>query len=252
MLPKHGKINCKACFNNKKIVWGDPSSCIEKDNFKLEYNPGAWGSATPKVLVLGFSKGYNQTANINSRDFNDIPFSEWRDRLDFALRKIGLLPENSSVNEKINDNEQNFAFGSLIRCSISKYNNKLGKYQKSGNNILSATFRNRFAGKIAFNCVRKFLTGLPHSLKLVVLLGNNLNYVKCLKGLIEEFYPKELQSINEVAYKTNNLTFVHITHPSRANGHFSSWLNYQEGIQANKRELAIEAVRISGILESLN
>ena len=248
MIPLHGRINCSVCFNGSS-TWGE--SISEDEGWRLENNPCAWGSATPKVLILGFSKGYNQTTNLTSRDFNDIPFSGWRDRLDLALRKVGVLPEFLSVNEKISDSERNFAFGSLIRCSISKYNNKSGKYEKTGNNIISSTFRNRFAGNIACNCVRKFLTDLPDSLKLVVLLGNDSNYMEYLKELIGEFYPN-LQSINEVAYKTNNLFFVHITHPSPGNGHFFSWLNSQEGVQAHKRELAIEAVRVSGILESLN
>jgi len=62
------------------------------------------------------------------------------------------------------------------------------------------------------------------------------------KELIREFYP-DLESINDVAYKTENLVFVHIAHPSPGNGHFFTWLNSSEGIQAHKRKLAIEAIR---------
>ena len=104
MIPLHGRINCSVCFNGSS-TWGE--SISEDEGWRLENNPCAWGSATPKVLILGFSKGYNQTTNLASRDFNDIPFSGWRDRLDLALRKVGVLPEFLSVNEKISDSENN-------------------------------------------------------------------------------------------------------------------------------------------------
>lgn len=243
MIPPHGRINCSKCFNTE-CEWDKNN--IEAEGYMLENNPCAWGSSNPQILILGFSKGYNQTRNILESNLNDIPFRKMRNRLDSALKRVGVLKEFESVNQKINESETEFAFGSLIRCSISKFNPKKNKYEKTGNNILSSTFKNKFAGQIAHNCIEKYLTDLPEKTKLIILLGNDDKYMEYLEELLTKFYP-DINRINQVAYKVKDKTFVHIAHPSGQNGHFGSWLNGIQGAQANKRDLAIQAIQQSGL-----
>ncbi len=53
MLPAHGKIECRVCYQDSKEKAIEPALRWRMDN-----NPGAWGSSNPEYLVLGFSKGF--------------------------------------------------------------------------------------------------------------------------------------------------------------------------------------------------
>jgi len=239
MIPEHGKINCSECFSDKKL-WGENTLITNDGNWCLENNPCAWGSQNPRVLVLGFSKGNKQS--INSHNIDNVPYSGFRDRLTEALRVTGLLSNTESVSDKISADERDFAFGSLIRCSISKKDNKTGKFEKSSCNILPSALRNNFSNKIVHNCIKHFLTDLPERLRLIVLLGNSSSYINNLYEIFKEYYP-DLIRLNAVSYSNKKLTFVHIAHPSGANGHFNNWLNSEIGKQAEKRKLAIQAIK---------
>src|SRR5690348_13165688 len=52
-LPSHGRIACRRCFAGTDEV-------LTLGKWRVVNDPGAWGSATPTVLVLGFSKGFTQ------------------------------------------------------------------------------------------------------------------------------------------------------------------------------------------------
>ncbi len=54
----------------------------------------------------------------------------------------------------------------------------------------------------------------------------------------------EITPVNEVAYTNGKVTWVHATHPSPANGHFTTWLtgDATQTAIARKRELAKAAV----------
>ena len=89
---------------------------------------------------------------------------------------------------------------------------------------------------------KHFLTDLPERLRLIVLLGNSSSYINNLYEIFKEYYP-DLIRLNAVSYSNKKLTFVHIAHPSGANGHFNNWLNSEIGKQAEKRKLAIQAIK---------
>ncbi len=247
MLPKHDKIKCSECFNGE-VIWGN--SVFEENGWRLENNPCAWGSQNPIVLILGFSKGTNQTNKLPSTPFDDVPFKGMRNFLSKILQKLRLMSDFDDVDNKINSGEQDFAFGSLIRCSISKYSDVKGKYLKSGD-IINSSATDPNAQRIISNCMNKFLTGLPDRLKLIIMLSNDDGYVDACYNSFRTVYPN-LHRINPVAYTNDVVTWVHTIHPSGAAGkHRIDWLNSTKGKQATKREYALEAVNNSGVIELL-
>ena len=80
----HGEQSCRACFKaSHHIDWHEKSMLVfDEDDVRwgLRPNPGYWGDADPKILVLGFSKGPDQQEMINlykrgRKNFEDIPFN---------------------------------------------------------------------------------------------------------------------------------------------------------------------------------
>jgi len=57
---------------------------------------------------------------------------------------------------------------------------------------------------------------------MVVMLGVSVPYIKGCFKLLSRIYP-EMKMINEVSYGDGKRLFVHITHPSPGNGHFTKW-----------------------------
>ena len=52
-LPSHGHITCRRCFTtdgNTQMI----------GKWQMVNDPAAWGSASPEILILGFSKGFTQ------------------------------------------------------------------------------------------------------------------------------------------------------------------------------------------------
>lgn len=239
MLPAHGMIrNCTGC-GLADPQWG---AVRGDDKWHLEYNPCSWGSTNPEVIVLGFSKGPNQSDFIESLPFDEIPFRRMRDNLTRVLRKIELLDETETVDEKITSNETRFAFGSLIRCSLSQKDKKTGEFKKSGNNIMKFAMREDIPRTAMANCARRFLGDLPNRTRLVVLLGSGAGYPESCMEIIKSVHPN-IRWINAVSYGNNQVTFVHVPHPVGSNnGQTYSWLK-DAGREAGKQELAREAVR---------
>lgn len=53
MLPTHGKIECRVCYQSTKEKVIEPAL-----QWRMVNKPGACGSSNPEYLVLGFSKGF--------------------------------------------------------------------------------------------------------------------------------------------------------------------------------------------------
>jgi hypothetical protein len=64
----HGWLNCRRCFKGNK----DPF--IYK-NWELHNDPGYAGSSSPRILVLGFSKGAIQSEIAKQGDYDKVPLS---------------------------------------------------------------------------------------------------------------------------------------------------------------------------------
>jgi len=224
MLPRHGKIDCRLCFSASDGNVRKPSS-----NWKMINDPGAWGGGSdPDYLVLGFSKGATQAGIYESGRFEDVAFAGMRPRLTEALRAMCALASHESADSKISDQNSNIAFGSLIRCSVSRIDKAASA--KAGKDVHACTgplITKSFAEipDVISNCTRRFLTDLLSSVKAVFLLGNTDSYVTSCQNVLRKLFPADFKQINAMAVSANGRVWVNIAHPSGLNGHFKTWLN---------------------------
>jgi len=215
-LPPHGRIPCRKCFSTAREV-------EEIASWRVVNDPGAWGSDHASILVLGFSKGFTQASAYQSDAFEAIPFkgTVMRSRLTAALRRIGALSQIESVSEKFLASERDFAFGSLVRCSLSRLNKK-GEWECTGQ-VMPLAFTEPVRAVVR-RCAETYLGDLPASVRLVVMLGSGDPYIKGCRGLIRSLYGSAFKDVNEVAYRTSDIVWVHIAHPSPGNGYFTLWM----------------------------
>ena len=234
-FPSHGRINCRSCFTGD-----EPIKTIGP--WQAVNDPGAWGSATPSILVLGFSKGFTQAGAYNSGVFEEIPFRGMRPRLTAALRRIGLLSQGETVESKFAASERDYAFGSLVRCSLSRLNAKTGKRECTGA-VMPRAFSEEVS-ELVNRCAKRFLANLPSSVRVVVMLGTGDPYITGCKTVIRSLYGSGFRDINDVAYSTPGVTWVHIAHPSGLNGHFDNWMaGSDEHASGRKLTSALSALR---------
>ncbi len=236
MFPQHGYIACNTCFTNGQ----SEQTCGQ---WKLDNNPCAWGGESPSVLVLGFSKGANQTETLLKGKFEDIAFSGMRDRLKQVLVIAGLLDEGRDVNMLFSPEEKSFAFGSLLRCGLGYDQTNSGRFSTSGP-IIAKSFKDEPARTWINNCSRRYLADLPKSVEVVILLGVANAYIENCWELVSKLY-SDTHRINKVAYQAGSKLFVHVAHPSPANGTFNQWHHEKEGAASVKRELALEALNLN-------
>jgi hypothetical protein len=228
MIPKHGKIDCRLCFGKS-----DGSQRKPNPDWNMINDPGAWGGGdAPEYLVLGFSKGATQAGIYDSGRFEDVAFAGMRSRLTEALRAIGVLEGHENVDTKISNPNSNIAFGSLIRCSVSRIDKKGSSnmhkdvYACTGP-LITKSFKE--IPEIITNCTKRFLTDLPASLKTVIFLGNTDSYVRSCQFVVRQLFPSDFKQINAMAVSANRRIWINIAHPSGLNGHFNSWLNTDVG-----------------------
>lgn len=240
MLPPHGQLKCRTCFGTST------QNCIKPNStWKIVNDPGAWGGNTsPDYLVLGFSKGATQANIYKSGKFEDVAFAGMRPRLTQALRAVGALSEDEIVDNKISDPKSNIAFGSLIRCSVSRIDEKASS--KKGKEVYACTgplITKSFSEipQVIKNCANNFLTDLPSSIRIVFLLSNSDGYVEGCQSLLRDLFPEDYRQINAMSVYANGRKWIHLAHASGLNGHFNTWLNSGQG-PGRKRLLAIEGV----------
>jgi hypothetical protein len=240
LLPLHGRLSCSRCFPDEQAIWG-VTTLPNGNGWKIENNPCAWGSRNPRVLVLGFSKGSRQTIETEPEAHNKIAFKGMRDNLTLILRKLDLLAPEERIGYRISEREPDIAFGSLIRCSVSKLDPATGRYLKSGN-IINALARGECEADFASNCAQQFLSQFPHRLRLVVMLNNDSDYVEACVKTLGAIHP-DLRVINQVAYAVRQVLFVHVVQPSGVSSrHVKDWLTGEHGAQAEKCRFAMDAV----------
>lgn len=233
-LPSHGPIACWRCFPGTGAQWEFRNT--DGSRWCLENSPAAFGATNPGVLVLGFSKGVNQSKT--GLIFDDIAFAGMRRQLAAILQSLGLLAR--PIDECIRADEQRLGFGSLIRCSVAQWDPRKEKYSKSGNAILQQFAKGDITAQVAKNCAEQFLRVLPERTKLVVLLGNEARYIEFCKGQIERTRGNA-QTVNAVSYDSLGVRFVHVIHAKAQGALVPDWLAGRNSQQL-KRRLAVEAV----------
>lgn len=234
-FPAHGPIACRGCFSNAEPV-------MDVGPWRIVNDSGAWGAAAPEVLVLGFSKGFTQATAARSGLFEAIPFAKMRPRLSEVLRVLGVLKDGERVDTRMVAAERAIAFGSLVRCSLSRFDAKAGKHACTGP-IMAKAFTETEAVPIVKRCVETYLKHLPPSVRLVVMLGTGDGYMKGCRQTIQALYGPAFSALNEVAYRTGPVTWVHVSHPSGLNGYHGAWMAGDPATkQGRKRRLAMDAV----------
>jgi hypothetical protein len=234
-LPPHGRIQCRRCFPG---VAGDT---LEAGKWQAVNDPGAWGSSTPEVLVLGFSKGFTQANAYRSDIFENIPFKNMRPRLEASLKLLNLMDRSKAIASTFTAQETRLAYGSLVRCSLSRLNDRTGNRECTGQ-VMPKAFTESVSPMVR-RCAETFLSRLPDTVRVVVMLGTTDAYVRSCRDLIRSIYGSSFSDVNAVAYKTGKALWVHVAHPSGMNGFYAPWL---EGNPSNpsglKCSLAKQAV----------
>lgn len=231
----HGVVSCTRC-------WEDDSSVQEAGSFRLIRDPGHWGSGNPRVLVLGMSKGNIQSNAFGREPFEAVAFKGIRDRILLLFKSVGLLrvEDLAAFERRFTAYEEEFAFASVIRCSLTGWNPKKRAFTAESPAVLPA-FRPASEGhKFVTNCVQQHIAQLPSKTRLVVLLGNTDGYIKAMSAAVAAARG-EADFINPVAYRSSGVKFVHLAHPSRGNGHFDAFLR-GEGKPGQKRDYAKQAI----------
>lgn len=233
----HGFGSCRECFsgNEETMSLGD---------WRLHNIPTYSGSAAPEILVVGFSKGANQTKAAETGDFDKVAFAGARDRLGQVLDKLDVLPRDRGIDALFTASEPRFGFASLVRCSFCKM--KGGSCKTSGD-VVPTAFTNPQTRAIIQRCASKYLGRLPAGLRLVLLLGTSESYIARTKDLFRTLY-RDFRETNPVAFTAGGALWVYATHPSPGNGHFNSWISKgPDDGSGRKRILAQDAVRTLGL-----
>jgi hypothetical protein len=228
--PTHGCIECTRCkdlFEKHDVedgaeLWG------QGEGLRLINNPATWGASTPKVWLLGFSKGQTQNKAIAEyrrgyRSFESIPFDGFRDRLRDLLAALEM-PGSASVDEVFKASESRYRTTSVIRCSISA-RVESGKYSYRMKDILGvADTDKRRLREIMSRCVGGFLSQLVPGDK-VILQGLDSAYIKLLRSVVEDTYGGA-KATSPVTYRANGVSWIHVSHLSKAQpeNQFQAWL----------------------------
>jgi hypothetical protein len=228
-FPTHGKVGCQICFPSGQSV-------VTAGAWTARNDPGHWGSSNPRILVLGFSKGKTQADAYAQRAFDEVAFDRMRDRLAQILYRLDLLKSGEEINSKFRPDEKEFAFASLVRCSVVRQGTTSGA-------LVVKAFEEPQGLRFVRTCSTRFLSILPERLGLVLMLGTNDRYIEHARELIRSLHG-EITQFNPVAYGDSRVIWVHAAHPSGANGHFMEWLSGDAAASrpAWKRELAKQAI----------
>ncbi|MFC1743120.1 hypothetical protein ACFL35_03925 [Candidatus Riflebacteria bacterium] len=237
-FPKHGSIECKNCFPDKR-------SMRKIGDWQVLNEPAAWGSSNPEILILGFSKGATQSGIFKKGKFDDIPFGgqQCRKNLTNILRCVGILDKKESIDNRIKSTEKRFAFGSLVRCSLARYDRKKSAYLTSGV-LINKSFSE--IPEIIMTCVRRFLSNIPSKTRLILMLGSSNLYIKNCKKVIRSILLDDFQEVNSVSYGNKDILWAHLTHPSPGNGTIKAWLN-GEGKPGKKMKEARSIIKTVGL-----
>ncbi|WP_370206936.1 hypothetical protein [Pararhodobacter marinus] len=205
----------------------------------------------PEIVVLGFSKGPTQAGALASSPHDEIAYKGSRTAVGKILAHIGVVPQPTNgdykgmVDRLISDRTGRFHFGSLVRCTVERYDEKDRSWKGSGGGMLDKFMATQFGNEVATNCASQFLGALPSRTRLVVMfgLGSKLNYVGAARKLVEAARPGKWRTVNEVAYSDGDVTFVHVEHFASQGALIPNWLGVNNHHRAALGRKAREAVQ---------
>jgi len=194
---------------------------------------------------LGISKGNTQSRAYATEPFEQVAFKGIRHRILEILQSVGLLPDEgiSRFERRFESAESEFAFASVVRCSLTGMDRKKEIHTADSPNVLPAFRPNSEGYLFVANCVDQHLAKLSPRTRLVLLLGNTGAYISALQQIIAVKRGR-VTPINEVGYWTADVKFVHLARPSKGNGHFGAFVRGEE-TPGHKRDLARAALGAS-------
>jgi hypothetical protein len=247
-LPCSGRIDCALC-HSKPVVFDDTREADETGEWRLIANPLAWGNERPEVLVLGFSKGPSQAGELGRLPHDEIPYRKGRLNVGKILTHVGLLPTarpdemKQMVDRAIADPHGRFGWGSLIRCTVERFDAERRAWVGSGG-MIDQFMATRFGKQISSNCAARFLGGLPRETKLIIMfgLGARMGYVATARRAIESGRPSAWRMVNDVAYTDGKVTVVHVEHFASQGANIPNWLGEKDPPRARLGLSARDAV----------
>lgn len=253
-LPPHGRIACSLC-HREPFVFGETRTQV--GDWRIAANPLAWGNQRPKILVLGFSKGPSQAGELERLPHNEIPYRKGRMQVGKILAHIGLLPKTSPaelrkmVEQALADESGRFGWGSLIRCTVERFDTRKETWVGSGG-MIDQFMATPFGQQISTTCATRFLKDLPSETKLIVMfgLGAGGSYIATARRAIQRARAGAWTTVNEVAYSDGKITVVHVEHFASQGANIPNWLGKNDHPRARLGRLAREAVERSGVREA--
>jgi hypothetical protein len=203
--------------------------------------------------VLGFSKGPTQAGALSSQPHDQIAYRGGRTNLAKILHHIGLLtsPDSRLVDRAIADRNGRFHFGSLVRCTVERFDEKESVAEKAwkgtGGGMLDKFVAHDFGRSVLANCSTRFLADLPDETKLIVMLGLGTagNYVTACREALAKARPGPWRTINEVAYADSKVFVVHTEHFASQGALLPNWLSGERHERGRLGRLAQDGVRLA-------
>ncbi len=228
MLAIHGEQNCRVCFD------GCSGRSLNVNGRRLVNDPGYWGAADPRILILGQSKGNTQVQTYAKAGFDKVAFSGIRDRLELILKAVSINLSGRVFENAFTEKETELGFASLLRCSLSDPSGKT-----SGSPVTTGMSDRMFDRWIG-NCARRWLTQLNPRLRLVIFLGLTPRYVKGVMRHLKTLHADTFKQIGDVTATAAGVTWVFAQHPSRiSENHYRRWVDAGPHV---KRDAVTEAV----------
>jgi hypothetical protein len=250
-LPLHGRVDCTKCFAGTNVDFDKAK--LTDHGWRITANPLAWGNPNCEIVVLGFSKGPTQAGAVASTPHDEIAYKGSRQNVGKILSHIGVLPASTSkevgrlVSEAIADKSGRFHFGSLIRCTVERYDDKSSSWKGSGGGMLDKFVGTSFGQSVAKNCTERFLGRLPSQTKLVVMfgLGSKLNYVQESFKLYQAARGGTWKWVNDAAYSDGKIVVVHVEHFASQGALIPQWLGQVDHQRSRLGKMAQTAVQLA-------
>lgn len=247
-LPSHGRVDCNKCYPTGPIEFD--KTCYGEAGWRITANPLAWGNQNAEVVVLGFSKGPTQAGALANTHHDEIAYKGGRGNVGKILAHVGVLSiadgddPGQVVSRAIANQSGRFHFGSMIRCTVERFEEKTSVWKGSGGGMLDRFLATPFGKKVAHNCTGTFLTNLPPQTKLIVMfgLGTGLNYVKSSFELYRATRGGVWSWLNDVAYTDGKVTVVHVEHFASQGALIPQWMGVDGHARGNYGRQAQDAV----------